>query len=97
MSRRQYLLLKELETYPGYVTLQELWMIQQAKLEEGRDKAAKRNNESAWRYWAGQEAGFKLAITQLQRAIQDLEREDDNQNDTADAILEELKIKGDTP
>jgi hypothetical protein len=90
-----YLALSDLRKHSGYAYLEELWMLQQAKIEEGRDKAAKKNNESAWRYWAGQEAGFKLATTQLVRALMDLEKEDENltNEDKITKMLDDLRSK----
>lgn len=92
----QYLALRSLKDHSGYNALEELWMIQLSKIEEGRDKAAKKNQESAWRYWAGQEAGFKLATTQLVRALMDMEKEDENLTgeDKITKMLEELRAKG---
>lgn len=75
--REDYSALKGLENSRGYQILMELWIYQMSKIEEARDKAAKQSThkaESDWRYMAGQEKGFKLAMTALQRGIVDMEK-----------------------
>lgn len=91
-----YLALSSLKEHTGYQALQELWMIQLSKIEAGRDKAAARNNETNWRYWAGQEKGFKLATTQLLMALASMEKEDENlsSEDKINELLETLRPKG---
>lgn len=90
-----YLDLKRLENVIGYKKLQALWLHQVSDIEKARDKAAKRGSETAWRYWAGQEAGFKLAMTALDRAIQEIEKNEENLDgeEHMNRVLDELKIK----
>lgn len=97
--KREYHALKELESVEGYKVLQELWMYQVSKIEEARDRAASRGQESAWRYSAGKEAGFKLAMTALARGLLDMEqKENDPQEqsgaDIAEKLLDEIKNRG---
>lgn len=95
---QEYLALKDLEKHPGYLILQELWIQQRAKIDAAKDKAARSNKEDHWRYWAGQEAGFTVATTQLQRALSEMELSEENQESEAETakFIEALKIKGDT-
>lgn len=92
-----YLALKHLLTQPSFRLLEALWLHQVGKIEEARDKAALRGSETAWRYYAGQEKGFKLAMTAVQRALAQMESEDQSiDEDTKyEAMLENLKLKGD--
>jgi len=62
---------------PRYKLLQELWRKQVEKVQQGRDKAASQGRKSAWRYWAGQEKGFMLAITSIDRAILEMDSVED--------------------
>jgi hypothetical protein len=88
----EYVSLKNLLKHPGWDILGQLWMLQVTDIEKARDKAAKYGHESAWRYWAGQEKGFKLAMTAVQRAITEMEAEDDNLRDQKEGerIIEEI-------
>lgn len=88
-----YAALTSLLNIHGYKLLEALWLHQISDIEKARDGAAKRGNESAWRYWAGQEKGFKLAMTALQRAIEHMEKDDDTlqTDDAIDRLLGEIK------
>lgn len=92
----EYTLLTGLENMPGYQLLQQLWQHQVLKIQQERDKAAKRGSETAWRYWAGQEAGFALAVTCLPRAIKQME--DENENIQSESHIDSLlnEIRGET-
>lgn len=89
----EYLPLKALEDNQGYKILEALWIHQVAEIEKARDKAAQRGNDSSWRYWAGQEKGFKLAMTALARAMVQMQKEDENVESQSriDKLLEEIK------
>lgn len=91
--KAEYIALKKLEDTDGYKILHELWMMEVAKIETARDRAAARGAESHWRYHAGLEKGFKMAMTQVARAIAQMEQENyelavDNKVDT---LLAEIR------
>lgn len=94
--KQEYHALKFMEKSDGYKILQELWILQVSKIEEARDRAASRGQESAWRYQAGQEKGFKLAMTALVRALADMERSEEglDEDNAAEKLLEEIKTRG---
>lgn len=83
--KAEYVALRQMEQSSGWKVLNDLWIYQISKIEEGRDKAAAKGSETAWRYWAGQEKGFKLAMTALARAIVEMESKDGDEEDTTDA------------
>ena len=58
--------LMALKAHAGFKELQELWIRDITAIEAKRDNAAKRGNESAWRYYAGLEAGYKQAVMCLE-------------------------------
>lgn len=93
--KSEYAALAGLETNTGFRVLEALWIHQIAKIEEARDKAAAKGNETAWRYWAGQEKGFKLAMTARQRAMVEMEKEKENidQESAIDRLFEEVRPK----
>ena len=95
---RDYQLLKGLENTEGYKALQQLWIHQVSKIEEARDRSASRAADGTWRYFAGQEKGFKLAMTALVRALVDMERTDENvrEENPIEKMLDELKARGET-
>lgn len=76
--KSDYVALKSLDQNHGYKLLQALWIHELTKIEEARDSAARRGSETAWRYWAGQEKGFKLAVMQLARSLAHMESESDD-------------------
>ena len=76
--KAEYNQLKQLEGMPGYQILMGLWAIQGQKILEASRRCAKKSNEGSWRYYAGQQEGFELAITQLQRSLTDMEKDSDN-------------------
>lgn len=90
-----YLALKHLLTQPSYKLLEALWIHQVSNIEEARDRAASRGQESAWRYAAGKEAGFKLAMTAVQRALVEMEVAEPNEVEETkyEEMLEQLKLK----
>lgn len=88
--KKEYVALTGLKKFPGYEVLQELWNAQYLKIQEAMDSAAKRGSETAWRYWAGQDKGFKLAVTQLDRAIEQMEREMDEDRKPQDSVVDKL-------
>jgi len=91
--KSEYVGLKSLENHHGYKILEALWIHELTEVEKARDSAAKRGGESAWRYWAGQEKGFKLAMTQLQRALVHMEHENEDLKDGTkiEDLLSELR------
>lgn len=97
LVNQDYLDFKRLEAVVGYKKLEALWIHQVSEIEKSRDRAASRNSESSWRYAAGKEAGFKLAMTALQRAIADIEakEQDVREESVVDRMMEDLRLKGD--
>lgn len=92
----EYVALKSVQVSEGYKLLQALWTQQGIKIMDAMQKAAARNQESAWRYQAGQMKGFDLAISQLDRALFQMEKEDDAQSPAQQSIDELLKeVRGD--
>lgn len=91
--RGEYAALKGLQSHPGYKILQALWLHEHAKIVESMRKAARKNQESSWRFYAGQQEGFDLAVTHLDRALTDMERQEENvqEQKTADQLLREIK------
>ena len=91
--RSDYIALKSLEAHHGYAVLQALWMHELTKIEEARDSAAKRGSETAWRYFAGQEKGAKLMMTQMQRSLAHMESEgeDSPESGNLEALMQELR------
>ena len=91
-----YMDLKTLQGSTGYQKLQLLWAHEYAKVMEGLQATAAKNNESSWRYKAGMLRGFDLAIGQLERAILQMEKEGETDN-PASAVVDELmkEIRGD--
>lgn len=75
-----------------------LWAIQHQKIVDALRKAGKQNKEMNWRYFAGQQEGFELALTQVDRAMKEMEEkgEDVVANVEAQRQVEDLlkKIKG---
>lgn len=90
MNTPDYISLKDLPNHAGYKILENEWLYQVGKIEEARDKAAKRSGESAWRYWAGQEAGFKLAVTTLARTLSRMEAEAEEQSQDQESVVDKL-------
>ena len=94
----EYNHLMSLRTSPGYEVLLALWAAQHQKVIDGMRKAAKQNKEMNWRYFAGQQEGFELAITQVDRALKEMAEkgEDIMANAEAEKQVEDLlkKIKG---
>lgn len=86
----EYSALRSLQNSDGWKVLTALWAKQGLKVMEGLQKAAAKGQESAWRYYAGQMKGFDIAITQLDRALMDMEREDENRVSSEQSTVEEL-------
>lgn len=95
-DRNTYIILNQLMSHPGWKVLEELWLEEVTSIEDGRDKAAKRGSETAWRYWAGMEKGFKSAIIQPKIILARMEMDEDNsraENKVADLIQELGEVK----
>jgi soluble cytochrome b562 len=94
----EYNHLYSLKNSKGYEILMALWAIQHQKIVDAMRKSGKQNKEMNWRYFAGQQEGFELAITQVDRAMKEMEEkgEDSIQNAEAAAQVEALlrKVKG---
>lgn len=88
----EYNHLMSLKMSEGYKVLQALWAHQHGKIVEAMRKAGKKGNETSWRYFAGQNEGFELAITQVERALEDMQKTMENENPQADPSrdIEEL-------
>jgi hypothetical protein len=97
----EYQALMHLRSSPGWPVLQALWAIQHQKIVEAMRKAGKSNKELNWRYYAGQNEGFELALTQVDRALSDMEKARETAPETAEAQkqVEDLlrKVRGDEP
>lgn len=93
--KAEYVALTNLVNSPDWAYLENEWLAQITNIEEARDKAAQRANETAWRYWAGQEKGFKLAMTTIRRAIKAMEDDDTDLQTEAvvDKLFREIKEK----
>jgi hypothetical protein len=74
-KRETMMLLSTLAKSPGYMKLMELWIQEVTEIEAKRDSAASRGQESAWRYFAGQEKGFKRAMVRLNEELVKMEEE----------------------
>lgn len=95
--KSEYHALSSLKMHPGWVILQALWAIQHKKVVEATRKSGKLGKESPWRWYAGQLEGFEIAITQLDRAIQDMEKENEDlapaheAQEQVEALLKKIK------
>lgn len=91
--RSEYLALRRLSESSDYRMLEAIWMHHVSKIEQARDRAASRGQESAWRYAAGQEKGAKLIMTALQAAIVDMESKEEGLADEEkyDSLLKEIR------
>jgi repressor of nif and glnA expression len=96
--RAEYNHLYSLRNSEGYTVLLALWALQHEKIVNAMRKSGKSGKESAWRYYAGQLEGFEVAITQVERAMKDMEEkgEESLANKEAEQQVEDLlkKIKG---
>lgn len=91
-----YFDLKQIQKSIGYQKLQALWAHEGIRIMDSLQKAAAKGQESAWRYYAGQMRGFDLAITHLERAILQMEKEGEVDNPATQAVEDLMKeIRGD--
>lgn len=88
-------LLAALETHAGYKLLEQLWLEDISEIEEKRDQAAKRGNESAWRYWAGMEKGAKQLMVKLKVTLALWDSESDEESDSERLTRMAKELKGD--
>jgi hypothetical protein len=90
--------LYQLKNSKGYEFLVSLWAIQHQKIVDALRKAGKQNKEMNWRYFAGQQEGFEIAITQVDRALKEMADKgvDTIANEEAAKQVEDLmkKLKG---
>lgn len=88
--------LKMLQGMKGYQKLQGLWGHEGALIMNSLEKAAAKGQESAWRYYAGIAKGFNLAITHLDRALMQMEKEGEGESEATKTVAELLKdVRGD--
>ena len=91
-----YFDLKNLRASQGYEKLMALWAHEYAAVMTALQKAAAKNQESAWRYYAGQLKGADLMTGLLDRALLQMEKEgegDSPATQTVTELLNELKEK----
>lgn len=86
-----YFDLKMLQGMKGYQKLQALWAHEGSMVMRSLQNAASKGQESAWRYYAGQMKGFELAITHLERALIQMEKEGAGDNQATKTVEELLK------
>lgn len=86
-----YMDLKQLQQHRGYAKLQALWAHEYAALMMSIQKAAAKNHESAWRYYAGQLKGADLMTGLLDRALIQMEKEGEGDNPATESVTELLK------
>lgn len=92
-----YMDLKMLHGMRGYQKLQALWAHEYVRIVDGMRKAAKKGQETNWRYYAGQMEGFDLAVTHLERALLQMEKEgetDSPATQSVEELLREIRPKG---
>ena len=77
MTKEEKALLS-LKDHLGYKELQLCWIKDITEIEGRRDSAASRGQESAWRYQAGIEKGYKKAVMKLEEEIMRLTEEEGN-------------------
>jgi len=88
--------LKTLRDSRAYQKLQALWAHEYVRIVEGMRKCAKKNQESAWRFYAGQMEGADLIIGQLERALLQMEKEGEGDSPATKTVQELLnELKGD--
>lgn len=86
--------LKSLKAHRGFKKLQALWAQDAALIMESIDKSCKTNGrENSLKHASGRWNGFNIAITKLDRALEDMERNIDNVRETsiADDLLEKIR------
>jgi hypothetical protein len=92
-----YIELKGLQSSRAYKLLQALWVQQGADILKAQSKAAKKGQESSWRFYAGQAEGFAIAINQLDSALLAMEHEGEgdqiNSADEVAKLFDEIKLK----
>lgn len=87
----EYTHLMALQESQGYKILQALWAKEHAEIVKAMRKAGKRGNETSWRYFAGQQEGFELAVTHLERALLEMQvksAEEGHESDPSNQIEE---------
>lgn len=92
-NRSEYMALKRLENNADYKILEFRWLSLISEIEKSRDNSAARGQESAWRYFAGQEKGAKRMVTALSARIIELEELDKELVDESkyDELLNEIR------
>lgn len=89
-----YMALNELRSHRGYQLLMVAWAQQGKEIMAAMNKACKLSGkDTTLRYCAGMWAGFDFAVGALDRAIQDVEREEENKKEeiSTDELLKKIK------
>lgn len=95
-ERIDFQVLVGLRKSEAYKKLMMLWMQDVSAIELKRDGAAGRNQESAWRYYAGMEKGYKDAILKLDVEIARLEEAGSDPSQPSETIEKLLsEVRGD--
>lgn len=93
-NHADYVDLIQVKEHPGYKRLEAEWLAQTAEVQKARSKAARKPSESSWRFYAGYEEGFMVAVTTLERALARMEQEGGAKpEDIAEKLLEEIRPK----
>jgi len=97
-DRATFTLLSTLIKSPGYAKLMQLWTTEVTEIETKRDSAASRGQESAWRYSAGREKGYKEAMMCLAKELLRMEDEGGDVLDQPSEKIERLlsEARGET-
>ena len=94
MSSADFQMLVGLRKSAVYQKLMVLWMQEVSGIEAKRDAAAGRSNESAWRYYAGIEKGYKQAMLTLDVELARLEEDGKDvtkPSETIERLLSEVR------
>lgn len=93
-ERIDFQVLVGLRKSEAYKKLMVLWLQDVSAIESKRDAAASRSQESAWRYHAGVERGYKDAILKLDVEIARLEeigKDSLKPSETIEKLLAEVR------
>ena len=88
--KKDYQLLSSLKIHSAFKALMLLWLDDVTEIEAKRDSCAGRGQESAWRYWAGQEKGYKRAMTRLDEGLARMDQEGGEVMEEPSEIIEKL-------
>lgn len=88
--RAEFEVFTELQHSDGYKRLMLLWMEDLTEIETKRDTAASKGQESAWRYQAGIEKGYKRAMMKLNEVLIKMDEDGGDTVDKPSAMIEKL-------